>query len=135
MLKTISLIPFANQLFNRSKDGEKSQLFKEVFNSDLMVLAEVLNRFKDKKYAERKEFCKTNQLSMKSLVQSMQTYQDLEKEIQHIQKQKKEEFSDLFKKDETMALEPIDVRIAKCFFSSFFNNLSMPLQISKGKML
>ena len=91
VLKIISILPFAGQIFFRSKDKKPdTDLVKgfKAMNSDLEMFEAIFDSFLNLKYNEKRKWCVENSLSNKSLSQSVESYKELEKDIFNASKSK-----------------------------------------------
>ena len=79
----------------------------------------------------KREFCNKNSLVYRTFEQSIKEYRELKNEIKSRVNYLNVDLKMLLEKDEAMSKEKHEIKIQKCFFSTYFENLSRPLTQSK----
>ena len=86
-LAIISILSSANQVFIRQKDGSPNKYLSSNKNkNDLSLLAELVAKFMQTPFKDKKKYCKENQLNMKSLIQAENGFKEISKEMVLIKK-------------------------------------------------
>ena len=75
----------------------------------------------------KKEFCNANGLLAKTFESSIKEFKELQYLIGSKEKLIDPEYKSLLAKNDKMSKEKHEIKVQKCFFSTFFDNLSMLL--------
>ena len=75
----------------------------------------------------KREFCNANGLVAKTFELSIKEFKELKYLIRSKENLIDSELKSLLAKNDIMSKEKHEIKVQKCFFSTFFDNLSMPL--------